>query len=54
MHYDGLEELIEGGAFDCKGIPHMLFDNNYKMQEHLELTFTDNKLTKVELKNATN
>jgi hypothetical protein len=54
MHYDGLEELIKEGGFNCKDIPHMLFDNNFNMQEHLELTFTDNKLTKVEMKNATN
>jgi hypothetical protein len=54
MHYDGLEELIEEENFNTKDIPHMLFDNNYNMQEHLELTFTNNKLTKVEMKNATN
>jgi hypothetical protein len=54
MHYDGLEELIKERNFHCKDPQHMLFESNYCMLEHLEFTFTDNKLTKVEMKNATN
>jgi hypothetical protein len=54
MHYDGLEELIQEGSFNCKDIPHAVFNSNTNMKEHIEFTFTDNKLTKVEMKNATN
>jgi hypothetical protein len=53
MHYDHIEELVKQGGFN--GRQHLsLFYNNRNMAKHLELTFTDNKLTKVELKDATN
>jgi hypothetical protein len=52
MHYDHIEELVKQGGFN--GRQHLsLFYNNRNMAKHLELTFTDNKLTKVELKDAT-
>jgi hypothetical protein len=54
MHYDGIEELIQKGDFSFKNQEHVLFDNNHHMMKHLEFTFTDNKLTSVEMKNATN
>jgi hypothetical protein len=53
MHYGNIEELVKQGDFNG-GTPYQsLFDNNRNMAKHLELTFTDNKLTKVELKDAT-
>jgi hypothetical protein len=53
MHYDHIEGLVEQGDFNGKTLDLSLFDNNRNMAKHLELTFTDNKLTKVELKDAT-
>jgi len=53
MHYDGIEEEVQKGSFNYKDPRNVLFDNNYKMNEHLEMTFEDGKLTKVEMKEAT-
>jgi hypothetical protein len=50
MHYDGIEELVQEGNFNMKDPNNMLFDNNYAMNEHLEMTFEDGKLVKVEIK----
>lgn len=50
MHYDGIEDLIKEGDFNNKDIPNVLWCNNNNMHEHLEFTFIDNKLTKVEIK----
>jgi hypothetical protein len=54
MHYDGIEELVQEGGFTYKDPQNLLFDSNNHMKEHLEMTFEDGKLTKVEMKNATN
>jgi hypothetical protein len=50
MHYDGIEEAIQDGNFNMKDPNNMLFDNNFSMNEHLEMTFEDGKLVKVEMK----
>ena len=53
MHYDDMEEKVQSGSF-CRGIhKNMMFDNPKGMNEHLEFTFTNGKLTKVEMKDAT-
>jgi hypothetical protein len=54
MHYDDLEGMVQEGKYLYKSSSNMLFDNNENMFEHLELTFTDGKLTNVEMKDATN
>ena len=54
MHYDDIEMLVQDGNFDYKVPGNCLFGNNKDMDEHLEFTFTNGKLTKVEMKDATN
>jgi hypothetical protein len=53
MHYDGIEELVQSGRFNYQDPQNLLYDNNYKMSNHLEMTFEDGKLTKVEMKGTT-
>jgi hypothetical protein len=53
MHYFNIEELVQKGNFQFRGIDNCLFEDNCNMDEHLEMTFTDGKLTKVEMKGAT-
>jgi hypothetical protein len=50
MHYDGIEEAVQDGNFNMKDPNNMLFNNNYSMNDHLEMTFEDGKLVKVEMK----
>ena len=52
-HYDGMEEMVKNGNFYARYPNNMLFDNNAGMDEHLEFTFTNGKLTKVEMKGPT-
>jgi hypothetical protein len=53
MHYDNMEEMVQENNFYGKTSQNMMFDNNKKMNKHLEFTFTNGKLTKVEMKDAT-
>ena len=53
MHYDGIEEEVQKGSFNYKDPRNVLFDSNHGMNEHLEMTFEDGKLIKVEMKGAT-
>ncbi len=54
MHYDNIERMVNKGEFNTKEIPQQLFSDTYCMDEHLEFTFADGKLTNVEMKDATN
>ena len=54
MHYNHMEELVQDGAFYLRQPDNIMFDNPKGMNEHLEFTFTNGKLTKVEMKDATN
>ena len=54
MHYDDMEERVQSGIFNESMPTNLMFKNNKSMDEHLEFTFTNGKLTKVEMKNATN
>ena len=53
MHYDDMEEKVQSGNFYAKTPINVMFDSNYGMEEHLEFTFTNGKLTKVEMKGPT-
>ena len=50
MHYDGIEEAM--GEDFCHGspVPQQMYVDNNNMSNHLEFTFTDGKLTSVEIK----
>ena len=54
MHYNHMEELVQDNAFYLRHSDNMMFDNPKGMNNHLEFTFTNGKLTKVEMKDATN
>ena len=49
MHYNSMEELVQNGAF-YRQPENIMFDNPRGMNNHLEFTFTNGKLTKVEMK----
>ena len=53
MHYDSIEEMVQDGDFYQKTPNNIMFDSNKAMDEHLEFTFTNGKLTKVEMKGPT-
>lgn len=53
MHYNTMEELIQKGDFHGRHPYNYLWGNNRDMVKHLEFTFTNGKLTKVEMKEAT-
>jgi hypothetical protein len=53
MHYNDMEEMVQENNFRLKTPNNMMFDNNNTMNKHLEFTFTNGKLTKVEMKDAT-
>ena len=50
MHYNDMEKLVQSGAFYLKVPDNMMFDNPRGMNKHLEYTFTNGKLTNVEMK----
>jgi hypothetical protein len=52
MHYGGIEELVQEGNFEFRSIDNCLFERNCGMGEHLEFTFVNGKLTKVEMKES--
>ena len=54
MHYDNIERHLKEGRLHFASVPQLTYDSNYDMGEHLEFTFTDGKLTNVEMKNAAN
>ena len=53
MHYNHMEELVQDSTFYLKSSDNIMFDNPKGMNEHLEFTFTNGKLTKVEMKGPT-
>lgn len=53
MHYNSMEELVQDNKFYLRKSENIMFDNPKGMNKHLEFTFTNGKLTKVEMKNAT-
>jgi hypothetical protein len=51
MHYEQVEERIRNEKnINNHNFPHLMYDNNRHMSNHLEFTFTDGKLTSVEIK----
>ncbi len=54
IHYDNIERKVATNTFDCSQVPQMMYSNNKDLVDHIEFTFTDGKLTNVELKNDTN
>lgn len=48
FHVDNFEEKLNNDEYQVVGI---LRQDNYRMHTHIELTFTDGKVTAVELKN---
>ena len=54
MHYNSMEEMVQNNDFYVKVPTNCMFDKPTGMNEHLEFTFTNGKLTKVEMKDATN
>ncbi len=53
MHYDDVERAISKGNYNYMDVPQKMFNRVEAMSNHLEFTFTDGKLTKVEMKHAT-
>ena len=53
MHYNHMEELVQNGTFYLRQPDNIMFDNPRGMNNHLEFTFTNGKLTKVEMKGPT-
>ena len=53
MHYDRMEKLVQEGTFYGRTNNQMIFDNPKGMNNHLEFTFTNGKLTKVKMKGPT-
>ena len=53
MHYNHMEQLVQDGTFYLRQPDNIMFDSPKGMNEHLEFTFTNGKLTKVEMKGPT-
>ena len=53
MHYDLIEAAVQNNNFDCNSPDNIMYNSNRAMSEHLEFTFTNGKLTSVELKGPT-
>lgn len=53
MHYDNIEKYLRENRLFSNSIPQVPYDHNLSMSKHLEFTFTDGKLTNVEMKDAT-
>lgn len=47
MHYDDIERHVKNGGYDGDKVPQKMYLTNFAMGNHLEFTFTDNKLTSV-------
>jgi hypothetical protein len=54
MHYDNIERKVATNTFDCSQVPQVMHSNKRDLLDHIEFTFTDGKLTNVEMKDATN
>ncbi len=50
MHYNHMEQLVQDGTFYLRQPDNIMFDNPKGMNEHLEFTFINGKLTSVEMK----
>lgn len=53
MHYDVLEKLVKERKFNGEPCPQAMWNEPRAMEEHLEFTFTNGKLTKIEMKGST-
>ena len=53
MHYNDMENKIQKGEWKHKYPNNCMFDNPRGMGKHLEFTFTNGKLTSVEMKEPT-
>ena len=53
MHYNHMEKLVQDGTFYLRESDNIMFASQEGMNEHLEFTFTNGKLTKVEMKGPT-
>jgi hypothetical protein len=51
MHYDSIEKKVAASGFDGMNVPQQMWTENRAMGAHLEFTFTDGKLTSVEIIN---
>ncbi len=51
IHYDNIERKVATNTFDCSQVPQMMYSSSNELMNHIEFTFTDGKLTNVELKN---
>ena len=50
MHYNSMEEMVQNNDFYMKIPINYMFDKPIGMNEHLEFTFINGKLTSVEMK----
>jgi hypothetical protein len=50
MHYDAIEEAVGENFWHGIRVPQQMYENNSAMSKHIEFTFTDGKLTSVEIK----
>jgi hypothetical protein len=50
MHYNHMEQLVQDGTFYLRQPDNIMFDSPKGMNEHLEFTFINGKLTSVEMK----
>lgn len=53
MHYGNIEYRAKYDKYDGVDVPQAMYASNKDMLKHLEFTFTDDKLTSVEIKGAT-
>lgn len=49
MHYDAIERHVKDDKYDFREVPQTMYSSNSDMSDHLEFTFTDGKLTSVEI-----
>jgi hypothetical protein len=52
MHYDSIEGRVHDQVWDGMQVPQQMYCTNSAMSDHLEFTFTDGKLTSVEMMNS--
>jgi hypothetical protein len=52
MHYDSIEGRVHDQVWDGMQVPQQMYCTNSPMGPHLEFTFTDGKLTSVEMMNS--
>ena len=49
MHYDSIERYVKDIKYDGANVPQQMWAEDRAMGNHLEFTFTDGKLTSVEI-----